>query len=255
MTLAKSFAAMARLAAACVAIAILGLQTPPESHESLVPMFGASASERRDDDAGRACLRQLSAERRAPACRSPNWTPRAGLILSRRQLEWPADLVPGSVGTGYVHVNALRIGPDGKLWIVDAGAPGMGQAAVKRWGALVPLRPADAPAAADLRSCGGVHPYSYIDDVRFNGRHAYITDAGAPGLIVLDLQTGAVRRVLDNNNGTAASGRCAPMAAPFSIPRGSPCACTPTSWRFLPMGNGCTSSPPPAPWHGSPRAG
>lgn len=51
-------------------------------------------------------------------------------------------------------------------------------------------------------------PGSYIDDVRLNGRHAYLTDAGRPGLIVLDLETGAARRVLDGHaSATAPTGR------------------------------------------------
>jgi hypothetical protein len=36
--------------------------------------------------------------------------------------DWTAGKV---VATGFVGVNALRIGPDGDLWIVDVGAPGI----------------------------------------------------------------------------------------------------------------------------------
>ncbi|WP_371778344.1 L-dopachrome tautomerase-related protein [Streptosporangium subroseum] len=43
---------------------------------------------------------------------------------------------------------------------------------------------------------------SAIDDIRFNGRTAYVTDAGMPGLIVLDLRSGKARRVLDNDRST-----------------------------------------------------
>ena len=43
---------------------------------------------------------------------------------------------------------------------------------------------------------------SYVDDIRFNGRHAYITDAGEPALIVLDLETGDAGRVLENHPST-----------------------------------------------------
>jgi hypothetical protein len=42
-------------------------------------------------------------------------------------------------------------------------------------------------------------PGSYVDDVRFNGDFAYLTDAGKPGLIIVNLKTGAMRRVLENN--------------------------------------------------------
>jgi len=43
-----------------------------------------------------------------------------------------------------------------------------------------------------------VRPGSYVDDIRFHGNHAYLTDAGRPGLIVLDLKSGRARRVLDS---------------------------------------------------------
>ncbi|WOD16894.1 SMP-30/gluconolactonase/LRE family protein [Paraburkholderia kirstenboschensis] len=46
---------------------------------------------------------------------------------------------------------------------------------------------------------------SYLNDVRFSpdGRHAYLTDAGAKGaLVVVDLQTGRARRVLDGHPST-----------------------------------------------------
>ncbi len=36
---------------------------------------------------------------------------------------------------------------------------------------------------------------SFVDDVRFRGGTAYLTDAGAPALIVLDPHTGKGRRV------------------------------------------------------------
>jgi sugar lactone lactonase YvrE len=44
---------------------------------------------------------------------------------------------------------------------------------------------------------------SYIDDIRFNNGVVYITDAGSPGLMVLELATGRVRRVLDNHPSTS----------------------------------------------------
>ena len=45
---------------------------------------------------------------------------------------------------------------------------------------------------------------SLLDDVRFNpvSNKAYLTDAGVPGLIILDLATGATMRVLNNDVST-----------------------------------------------------
>ena len=99
----------------------------------------------------------------------------------------------------FVHVNALRIGPDHQLWIVDAGAPGIGEASVKGGARLIQvmLDTNQVGRVFDLRAA--VHHKTYVDDVRFNGDHAYLTDAGDPGLLVLDLKSGAVRRVLQGD--------------------------------------------------------
>jgi len=102
----------------------------------------------------------------------------------------------------FLHVNALRIGPDGYLWVMDAGNTGIGTGdkAVSGAGKLVKI---------DLKSNQVVKTYvidapvqkpeSYLDDVRFNGDYAYITDPGAVGLVVLNLRTGKARRVLDGH--------------------------------------------------------
>jgi hypothetical protein len=50
-----------------------------------------------------------------------------------------------------------------------------------------------------------VLPGSYVDDVRFHGDFAYSTDGGQPGVIVVNLKTGAKRRVLENIPATTAS--------------------------------------------------
>ncbi len=108
----------------------------------------------------------------------------------------------------FVRVNAVRIGPDGRLWVVDAGAPGIGQPAVPGGARLIVIDLAtdEVVHGYDLRAA--THERSYIDDVRFHGDvrdggTAYLTDAGVPGLIVLDLATGQARRVLDGHPSTA----------------------------------------------------
>ncbi|MBY0382911.1 MAG: hypothetical protein K2W78_13445 [Xanthobacteraceae bacterium] len=113
------------------------------------------------------------------------------------------DWKPGADSKdAFVRVNALRIGPDGALWVVDAGAPGLGKPVVA--GAARVLR-------FDLRtnSLSRVYPLisvtkikSYADDIRFNGSTAFVTDAGEPALIVLNLHSGKGRRVLDGDPST-----------------------------------------------------
>lgn len=206
MSRTRILTAMARIASACLAIAIIqGCATRQESNEALVPMFQGQrvwngvtttpegrvfVSYPQADGAGMQ-VAELDAQGRPYPFPDASWNA-------------PQTWAPGTVGTGYVHVNALRIGPDGKLWIVDAGAPGMGKPAVKGGARLFRFDPQTRQLLQTFDLGQAVHPYSYIDDIRFNGRYIYITDAGAPGLIVLDLQTGAVRRVLDNNNSTVA---------------------------------------------------
>jgi len=43
-----------------------------------------------------------------------------------------------------------------------------------------------------------------VDDLRFHGDMLYVTDAGAPGLILLSQKTGQGRRVLDGDSSTTA---------------------------------------------------
>ncbi|ARP81666.1 hypothetical protein CAL12_13160 [Bordetella genomosp. 8] len=206
MPLAKSLTAMGRLATACLALAIIqGCASRPESNEPLVPTFQSQ--------------RVLNGVTTTPEGRVFVSYPQAdgkGMQVAELDAQgqpypfpdasWntPQNWAPGTVGSGYVQVNSLRTGPDGKLWILDAGAPGMGQQAVKGGARLFRFDPQTRQLLQTYDLAAAVYPYSYIDDVRFNGRYAYLTDAGAPGLIVLDLQTGAVRRVLDNNNATTA---------------------------------------------------
>ena len=116
----------------------------------------------------------------------------------------------GDVSRSFVLINALRIGPDGALWLVDAGAPGLGKPAVKGAARLFRIDLGTNRITAVFPLEAGTTPMSYIDDVRFNGVHAYLTDAAVPGLLVLDLRTGQVRRVLDHDP-TTTDGR--PMRA------------------------------------------
>ncbi|SDU15721.1 Major royal jelly protein [Verrucomicrobium sp. GAS474] len=102
----------------------------------------------------------------------------------------------------FVHVNALRIGPDGKLWVVDAGAPGIGKAAVPGGARLIRFDLVKNAVEQIYPLQAGVKPKSFIDDFRFNGENVYLTDAGEPALLVLNMRTGVVRRLLDGDVST-----------------------------------------------------
>ncbi|MBM0277361.1 L-dopachrome tautomerase-related protein [Micromonospora tarensis] len=104
--------------------------------------------------------------------------------------------------SAFVHVNGLRAGPDGRLWIIDSGAPQLGDQQVPGGARLIVVNPADDRVERVYHLDEAVHPGSYVDDVRFHGPTAYLTDAGAAGLIVLDLDSGRARRVLDGHPST-----------------------------------------------------
>ncbi|MBQ0902216.1 L-dopachrome tautomerase-related protein [Micromonospora sp. U21] len=102
----------------------------------------------------------------------------------------------------FVNVNGLRAGPDGRLWIIDAGAPGIGTRQAPGGARLIVVDPDDDRVDRVYHLDPAVHPTSYVDDVRFHDGVGYLTDAGSPGLIVLDLDSGQVRRVLDGHPST-----------------------------------------------------
>jgi sugar lactone lactonase YvrE len=107
--------------------------------------------------------------------------------------------------TAFVGVNSLRVGPDGALWIVDRGASGIGKPLVAGGPKLVRIDLATNHVTRIYDLGAVAQGKSFIDDVRFNGGHAYLTDAGRPALVVLDLATGKARRVLENHPSTVAS--------------------------------------------------
>lgn len=104
---------------------------------------------------------------------------------------------PGSDATRmWVHANSVRFGPDGTLWVVDFGSPGLGESVVPHGGKLVGINIATGQVVETLYLDKVLHPESALDDVRFNGAYAYLTDAGWPGLIVVHQPDGAMYRAL-----------------------------------------------------------
>jgi sugar lactone lactonase YvrE len=98
-----------------------------------------------------------------------------------------------------VRVNSLRTGPDGDLWLVDTGSPAIGKPVLPGGAKLIRVNIATNTVSRTYSLAAAIQPTSFIDDVRFNGTHAYLTDAGQPGLLVLDLETGTARRILNGH--------------------------------------------------------
>jgi sugar lactone lactonase YvrE len=120
-----------------------------------------------------------------------------------------------------VNVNAIHLDRRGGLWVVDTGSPDFGGDPLPGGAKLVRIDLATdrvsrvVPLGSQVALRG-----SYVDDMRLRAGMAYLTDAGRPGLIVLDLRSGAARRVLDGHPSTMApEGRAAvldgePVRAP-----------------------------------------
>jgi sugar lactone lactonase YvrE len=104
----------------------------------------------------------------------------------------------------FMKVNSVRIGPDGDLWVVDAGCRAVGYEAVPGAAKIVRINIAtNTIRRVYAAPANVVRKYSYFNDMRFSpdGRRVYITDAAGldPAIVVLDIETGAMRRVLENH--------------------------------------------------------
>ena len=118
---------------------------------------------------------------------------------------WNAWRPGAPADSAFVNVNAINLDGRGGLWAVDSGAPSFGGDPLPGGAKLVRVDVATNRVTRVYRFGQNVAlPHSYVDDVRFNGDTAYLTDAGRPGLIVLDLRTGVARRVLDGDPSTTA---------------------------------------------------
>ncbi|KAF2207305.1 hypothetical protein CERZMDRAFT_102583 [Cercospora zeae-maydis SCOH1-5] len=100
----------------------------------------------------------------------------------------------------FVRINSQRVGPDGHLYIVDVGSPSFGEPVIFPDGPKLVQVDLSTNTVSRIFWMGNVtRSNSLLDDVRFNldAGKAYLTDAGSPGLIVLDLASGFSRRVLE----------------------------------------------------------
>lgn len=101
----------------------------------------------------------------------------------------------------YVSTNAQRIGPDGKLWVVDSGNLQIFPNSSKLISFDLETNKVERTYyLGDVTTTGGS-----LNDVRFNGRYAYLTEYTIGSLIVLDLETGRARMVLRGHHSVVAS--------------------------------------------------
>jgi sugar lactone lactonase YvrE len=129
----------------------------------------------------------------------------SGALVPYPDAAWNAWKEGDDPGAAFVNVNALHRDHARGLWIVDTGTPQFGGDALAGGTKIVHVD-LDSDAIVRVYALGPevVRPGTYVDDIRTRGRIGYLTDAGNAGLIVLDLETGAARRVLDGHPATIA---------------------------------------------------
>ena len=120
--------------------------------------------------------------------------------------EWNSYTPGANPATHFIGVNSQRIGPDGKLWIVDKGAAEFNAPLLLPDGPKIVRINIQTNEVDKVYFLGNVtQSTSFIDDIRFNpqSNKAYITDAGTPpGIIVLDLDTSMAVRTLTSHPST-----------------------------------------------------
>lgn len=104
----------------------------------------------------------------------------------------------------FVHANSVRFGPDGTLWVVDFGSTELGEPIVKHGPKLVAINISTGQVVNVVYFDKLTKPQSALDDVRFNGQYAYLTDAGWPGIIVVHMPDASMYRVLSDQPSTTA---------------------------------------------------
>ena len=105
----------------------------------------------------------------------------------------------------FVRANSIRFGPDGTLWIVDFGSADVDKPVEVHGAKLVGIDTSTGKVVKTVYFDKVTHPDSAVDDVRFNGDKAYLTDAGWPGIIVLHMPDGSMSRVLSDQPSTTAA--------------------------------------------------
>lgn len=96
----------------------------------------------------------------------------------------------------FVAVSALRIGQDLGLWVVDTGLASFGDQRKVGGAKAVRIDLEKNQVSRVYDMTGATNEDSCLGQIRFNGLRAYLTDAGWPGVVILTLDSGAVRRVL-----------------------------------------------------------
>src|SRR5215216_5776875 len=115
------------------------------------------------------------------------------------------DKLPGvSARDHFVCVQSVVVDSEDALWILDPASPDF-QGVVEGGAKLLKINLAtneiDRVYHFDSET---TLPTSYLNDVRFANGFAFITDSGVGAIVVVDLTTGKIRRLLENHPSTKA---------------------------------------------------
>jgi sugar lactone lactonase YvrE len=156
----------------------------------------------------------------SPGSRVVEWV--KGKAIPYPNALWNEGASTRNASSQLVLVNSLRIGPEGDLWLVDSGTPAFGQPKLPHGPKLIEID----VLTDQVKRVFDLDPYtkatSFVDDVRFHGNTAYLTDARSGAIIVLDLSRGNGRRTLEQSSSVRA---LTPMMAdgrPIVGPDGKP---------------------------------
>ncbi len=104
----------------------------------------------------------------------------------------------------FVCVQSVVVDEEDTLWILDPASPGF-KAVVQGGAKLLKVNLATNKIERVYHFDNEAAPMkSYLNDVRFAHGFAFISDSGLGAIVVLDLSTGKVRRLLENHASTKA---------------------------------------------------
>jgi len=133
------------------------------------------------------------------------------------------DQTPGEPARGhFVSVQSVVAGEDDALWILDPASP--------YFRGVVPGGAKLVRVDLATNEITRVHHFddesapekSYFNDVRFANGYAFISDSGIGAIVVVDLDTGKVRRLLEDHASTKVEPGVEPMIGgrPWTFPNG-----------------------------------
>lgn len=146
----------------------------------------------------------------------PRWSPDVAMSVAEifadgTALPYPNDSVNGwepgqDAAAAFVCVQSVHVDANGRLWVLDAGSP-MLSGVVPGGAKLIRIDLETDEITRTYQFDGAAAPEtSYLNDVRVDTETetAFVTDSGLGAIIVLDLETGAARRVLEDDRSTKA---------------------------------------------------